>query len=130
MESEQTKFWGILIMVAVGVAAAVLLIDLTIKAAILEESNALKKRINEVKWNGSLEQRSSGADSNGANNHSGNDAGDGSSNVSPFPPRMETPNVRSRGARKTSPGPMSGSIEYSERIGDGSVATDSEPVDS
>jgi hypothetical protein len=123
MENEQTKFWGILIMVAVAVAAAVLLIDLTIKAAILDESNALKKEI-------MYARRESGkTDSNGTDHHGDNVAGDDGDNVSLFPTRMEAPTVRSRRARKTSPGPMAGTIEHSERNGNGTVAADDKSVD-
>ena len=126
MEDEQTKFWGILIMVAVAVAAAVLLIDLTIKAAILEESNALKRTINEVK-HGSGPAK---ADSNGANNHASDNGSDDSDDVHLFPARMEAPTVRASRTRKTSPKPMAGTIERSERNGNGGVASDDKPVDS
>jgi len=124
MDDDHTKFWGILIMVAVAVAAAVLLIDLSIKAAILDESNALKKEILNAR------RKPSEANTNGADHHSDNVAGDGGDNVSLFPARMEAPTVRARRARKTSPGPMAGSIEHSERNGDGSVASVDKQVDS
>jgi hypothetical protein len=45
-DSKDTiKFWTFLTMMLLGVAIAVTLIDLTIKAAILSESNALKLRM-------------------------------------------------------------------------------------
>ena len=126
MENEQTKFWGILIMVAVAVAAAVLLIDLTIKAAILEESNALKRTINEVKHGSGTAK----ADSNGANNHAPDNGSNDSDDVHLFPARVEAPTVRSNRARKTGPKPMAGTDEYRERTGNGRVATDDKSVDS
>jgi hypothetical protein len=124
MDDEQTKFWGILIMVAVGVAAAVLLIDLTIKAAILEESNAFKRELLNAR------RKPAKADSNGADNHAPNDSADDSDDVHLFPARMEAPTVRASRARKASPKPMAGSIEHSERMGNNGVAPDSEQVDS
>jgi hypothetical protein len=127
MDEDQTKFWGILIMVAVGVAAAVLLIDLTIKAAILEEANAFKRQMNEAKWHGPGPDK---ADSNGASNHASDNGSNDSDDVSLFPARMEAPTVRARRSRKTGPSPMAGTIEYSERNGNGSVAPDDKQVDS
>lgn len=124
MDDDQTKFWGILIMVAVGVAAAVLLIDLTIKAAILDESNALKKEILNAR------RKSGQANSDRTDNHSDNVTGNGDSDVPLFPARVETPVVGTRSKRKTSPKAMAGTIEHSERNGNGSVATDGEQVDS
>ena len=125
MEDDKTKFWAILIMVMVAVAIAVTLVDLTIKAAILEESNALKERINGVARQGPTK-----ADSNGANNHGGDNTGDDSDDVYLFPSRMEAPVVRSRRSRKTSPGPMAGTTEHSERNGNGGLAPDDKQVDS
>jgi hypothetical protein len=124
MDDEQTKFWGILIMVAVGVAAAVLLIDLTIKAAILEESNAFKRELLNARRNPAK------ADSNGADNHSVDNGSDDSDDVSLFPARVEAPSVRSRRARTATPKPMAGTIEYSERMGNNGVAPTDKPVDS
>ena len=124
MDDEQTKFWGILIMVAVGVAAAVLLIDLTIKAAILDESNILKREIMNAR------RESAKANSNGADNHAPNNGTNDSDDVHVFAPRMEAPTVRSRTKRKTSPGPMAGTIEHSERNGNGSVEAVDKQVDS
>jgi hypothetical protein len=124
MDDDQTKFWGILIMVAVGVAAAVLLIDLSIKAAILDESNALKKEILYAR------RRPAEADTDGTNHYRTNNGRDAGDDVLPFPTRMEAPTVRAGYSRQTGPAAMAGTIEHSERNGDGSVAADDKPVDS
>jgi len=129
VEDDKTKFWVFLIGALLAVSVLVLLLDMGIKSAILEESNALKRTINEVKWNGTG-PGSDKADSNGANNHGGDHPSDDSHDVSVFPPRMEAPVVRSRRARKTSPGPMAGTTEYSERNGNGGMASDDKQVDS
>lgn len=42
---ESAKFWAVLMVLVVGVAVAITLIDLTIKAAILQESNSLRLKI-------------------------------------------------------------------------------------
>jgi hypothetical protein len=128
-EDDKTKFWVFLIGALLAVSVLVLLLDMGIKSAILEESNALKRTMNEVKWNGAGPGPDK-ADSNGASNHSSDDASNDGDNVSVFPPRMEAPVVRSRRARKTSPGPMAGTIEHSERNGNGGLAPDSKQVDS
>jgi hypothetical protein len=128
-EDDKTKFWVFLIGALLAVSVLVLLLDMGIKSAILEESNALKRTMNEVKWNGAGPGPDK-ADSNGASNHGSDDASNDGDNVSVFPPRMEAPVVRSRRARKTSPGPMAGTIEHSERNGNGGLAPDSKQVDS
>jgi|ERR1700733_1120010 len=125
VEDDKTKFWAILIMVMVAVAIAVTLVDMTIKAAILEESNALKERLNGVARQGTDQ-----ANSNGTNNHASDNGSNDSDDVHLFPARMEAPTVRSRTKRKTTPGPMAGTIESSERNGNGGVAPDDKPVDS
>jgi uncharacterized membrane protein len=124
-EDDKTKFWAILIMVMVAVAIAVTLVDMTIKAAILEESNALKERLNGVARSGSNK-----ADSNGASNHAADNGSNDSDDVHLFPARMEAPTIRASRARKTPPGPMAGTTESSERNGDGGMAPDDKPVDS
>ena len=124
-EDDKTKFWAILIMVMVAVAIAVTLVDMTIKAAILEESNALKERLNGV-----ARQGPNKADSNGASNHATDNGANDSDDVHLFAPRMEAPTVRSRRTRKTALGPMAGTVESSERNGDGGMASDDKPVDS
>lgn len=64
-ESEdKTKFWVVLIAIMLGVSVAVLLIDMTIKAAILEESNALRKLILGVQDDRSAETSNNGASDN------------------------------------------------------------------
>jgi hypothetical protein len=128
-EDDKTKFWVFLIGALLAVSVLVLLLDMGIKSAILEESNALKRTMNEVKWNGAGPGPDK-ADSNGASDHGSDDASNDGDNVSVFPPRMEAPVVRSRRARKTSPGPMAGTIEHSERNGNGGLAPDSKQVDS
>lgn len=45
MSNENLKFWTILAWAALATAIMITLIDLTIKTAILEDSNALKKTI-------------------------------------------------------------------------------------
>jgi hypothetical protein len=129
VEDDKTKFWVFLIGALLAVSVLVLLLDMGIKSAILEESNALKRTINEVKWNGAGPGPDK-ADSNGASDHGSDDASNDGDNVSVFPPRMEAPVVRSRRSRKTSPGPMAGTIEHSERNGNGGLAPDSKQVDS
>lgn len=129
MDDEKTKFWVFLIGALLAVSVLVLLLDMGIKSAILEESNALKRTINEVKWNGTGPGPDQ-ANSNGASNHGSDDASNDGDNVSLFPARMEAPVVRSRRSRKTSPGPMAGTIEHSERNGNGGLAPDSKQVDS
>jgi hypothetical protein len=124
-EDDKTKFWAILIMVMVAVAIAVTLVDMTIKAAILEESNALKERLNSVARSGSDK-----ANSNGASNHSTDNGSNDSDDVHLFAPRVEAPTVRARSKRKTALGPMAGTTEHSERNGDGGMAPDDKPVDS
>jgi|SRR5580658_1917225 hypothetical protein len=128
-EDDKTKFWVFLIGALLAVSVLVLLLDMGIKSAILEESNALKRTMNEVKWNGAGPGPDK-ADSNGASDHGSDDASNDGDNVSVFPPRMEAPVVRSRRSRKTSPGPMAGTIEHSERNGNGGLAPDSKQVDS
>jgi hypothetical protein len=128
-DDDKTKFWVFLIGALLAVSVLVLLLDMGIKSAILEESNALKRTINEVKWNGTGPGPDK-ADSNGANNHGGDNTGDDSDDVYLFPSRMEAPVVRSRRSRKTSPGPMAGTTEHSERNGNGGLAPDDKQVDS
>ena len=129
VEDERTKFWVFLIGALLAVSVLVLLLDMGIKSAILEESNALKRTINEVKWNGTGPGPDK-ADSNGASNHGGDNSGNDSDDVSVFPPRVEAPVVRSRRTRKTGPGPMAGTAEHSERNGNGGMASDGKQVDS
>ena len=124
MDNEQTKFWGILIMIGVAVAAAVLLIDLTIKAAILEESNAFKREMLNAR------RKPTETDSDGADYYRHNNGRDAGDDVVPFPARMEAPAVRQPGARTVGPAPMAGTIEYSERMGNNGVAPDDIEVDS
>lgn len=129
MEEDKTKFWVFLIGALLAVSVLVLLLDMGIKSAILEESNALKRTINEVKWNGTGPGPDK-ADSNGANNHGGDDSGNDNHDVHLFPARVEAPSVRKSRTRKTSPGPMAGTIEHSERNGNGGMASDDKQVDS
>jgi hypothetical protein len=124
MDDEQTKFWGILIMVAVGVAAVILLIDMSIKAAILEESNAFKQELLNAR------REPAKANSNGANNHAPNNGSNDSDDVHLFPTRVEAATVRKSRARKTGPSSMAGTIEHSERMGNNGVAPDDKQVDS
>jgi hypothetical protein len=128
-EDDKTKFWVFLIGALLAVSVLVLLLDMGIKSAILEESNALKRTMNEVKWNGAGPGPDK-ADSNGASDHGSDDASNDGDNVSVFPTRVEAPIVRARRSRKTSPGPMAGTIEHSERNGNGGLAPDSKQVDS
>jgi hypothetical protein len=127
MDEDQTKFWAILIGILVGVAVLVTVVDLSIKAAILDESNALKRRMNEVKWNGPGPDQ---ANSNGASDNAPNNGTHDSDDVPLFAPRVEAPTVRARSTRKASPKPMAGTIEHSERNGNGRVETSDKPVDS
>lgn len=127
MDTDKTKFWAFLIGLMVAVAVAVTLVDLTIKAAILQESNAFKLQMNQVKHgtgSGSTQADSDGTDHYRTNH--GRDAGD---DVVPFPARVEAPTVRKARSRKTAPGPMAGTIEYSERMGNNGVAPTDKQVD-
>src|SRR5580692_10693265 len=72
-EDDKTKFWVFLIGALLAVSVLVLLLDMGIKSAILEESNALKRTMNEVKWNGAGPGPDK-ADSNGASDHGSDDA--------------------------------------------------------
>lgn len=88
---DNIKFWTVLTAMILLVSVAVLLIDMTIKAAILEESNALRRTIIGIQ-----DDRPAKADSNGASNNS-DSAG---SVLDKFPAGMETRNV-SNGTKKT-----------------------------
>jgi|SRR5580698_1383943 hypothetical protein len=126
MENEdKTKFYATLIGIMVAVAVLVLLVDMTIKAAILQESNAFKKQMNEVKHGRGSDQ----ANSNGVDNHAPNDGAISGDVLGFFPPRMATQSLRTGAARETGPGPMAGTIEFSERNGNGGVAPDDIEVD-
>ena len=125
-DSEKTKFYAVLIGIMVAVAVLVLLVDLSIKAAILDESNAFKKSMNEVKHGRGPDQ----ANSNGVDNHAPNDGAISGDVLGVFPARMATQSLRTGAARETGPGPMAGTIEFSERNGNGGMAPDSEQVDS
>lgn len=81
---EQIKFWAVLVAVMLGVSVAVLLIDMTIKAAILEESNALRRTLL-----GMQDDRQTEASSNGT----GHDASHPGPVLDKFSARMEAGNV-------------------------------------
>jgi hypothetical protein len=61
--NETLKFWAFLTMMLLGVAVAVTLIDLSIKAAILAESNAMKLQMEE--WEVRYGQKAAGRDVEG-----------------------------------------------------------------
>jgi hypothetical protein len=63
--NEKIKFWAVLIGIMLGVSVAVLLIDMTIKAAILEESNALRRTLLGVRDDGQTEANPYGTNHNG-----------------------------------------------------------------
>jgi hypothetical protein len=67
--NDSLKFWAFLTMMLLGVAIAVTLIDLTIKASILAESNAMKLRMEE--WEVTHGQKSAGrnVEGNPSNGH-------------------------------------------------------------
>jgi hypothetical protein len=79
---DPVKFWLFLVTLMLATAVAVLLLDISIKAAILEESNALRLAI-EAERNNRYERRTENPSANGASgngSHSGdvvdiNDAG-------------------------------------------------------
>jgi hypothetical protein len=81
---DKIKFWVFLVAMMLGVSVAVLLIDMTIKAAILEESNALRRVILGVQ-----DDRSAEANPNGTSH----DANSSSVVLGKFPAGMETGNV-------------------------------------
>lgn len=128
MDEDKTKFWAILIGVMVAVAVAVTIIDITIKAAILEESNAFKQRMNGAKWNGPGPDK---ANSNGAVDNAPNHGTVPSDVLGVFPARLEAGFLRAGTARETGPGPMAGTDEFfGGRDGNGPVETDDQQVDS
>lgn len=81
---DKMKFWAVLVAVMLGVSVAVLLIDMTIKAAILEESNALRRTLLGVQDDGSPKASDNGA------SHNGNSSGPV---LDIFPAGMETGDV-------------------------------------
>lgn len=128
MDDDKTKFWAVLIGVMVAVAIAVTLVDMTIKAAILQESNAFKLAMNEAKHG--TGQRPAQTNPNGTDNHSGNNGGDAGDDVHLFPARMEAPTVRKTTSRKTPPGTMAGTIEAGERARNKRIQAEREQVES
>lgn len=91
---DNIKFWTMLTAMILLVSVAVLLIDMTIKAAILEESNALRRAILGVQ-----DDRAAKTSSNGASYNS-DSAG---SVLDKFPAGMETGNVPNGTKETTSP---------------------------
>lgn len=81
---EKLKFWAVLVAVMLGVSVAVLLIDMTIKAAILEESNALRRTLLGIQ-----DDRPTEASNNGASHNSNSS----SSVLDIFPAGMENGDV-------------------------------------
>jgi hypothetical protein len=127
VDDDKAKFWAVLIGVMVAVAVAVTLVDMTIKAAILQESNAFKLAMNEVKH--APGPRPAQTDSNGADNHSGNNGSNAPDDVHLFPARVEAPSVRKTNTRKTPPGTMAGTIEASERARNKRIQAEREQMD-
>ncbi len=88
---DNIKFWTVLAGMILLVSVAVLLIDMSIKAAILGESNSLRLLIE-----GEYNDRAAKASSNGTGNHT--------SGTNPvlgeFPAGMEVGNVANRTAKK------------------------------
>jgi hypothetical protein len=89
--TDNIKFWSFLAGMILMVSVAVLLIDMSIKAAILQESNTLRLAIE-----GERNDRASKASSNGNNHHSNNS----SPILGVFPAGMETGDV-ANGTKKT-----------------------------
>jgi hypothetical protein len=127
MDNDKSKFWAILIGVMVAVAIAVTLVDMTIKAAILQESNAFKLLMNEKKHG--TGPGPTQANTNGANHNSGNNGSDDSDDVHLFPARVEATSVRKGTARKTGPAAMEGTIEASERARNKRIQAEREQMD-
>jgi hypothetical protein len=127
VDNDKSKFWAVLIGVMVAVAIAVTLVDMTIKAAILQESNAFKLLMNETKHG--TGPRPAKTNSNGADNHSGDNGSDASDDVHLFPTRMEATAVRKTTSRKTPPGTMAGTIEASERARNKRIQAEREQMD-
>jgi hypothetical protein len=86
---ENVKFWTVLAILILSVSVAVMLIDLSIKAAILEESNSLRRVI----LNGRGEERANGS---GGSDDSASDSVLLDFHDSP----VETGNVRQNGSGK------------------------------
>lgn len=90
-QNDHIKFWTFLAAMILMVAVAVLLIDMSIKAAILGESNELRLMIE-----GERNDRAAKANSNG----SGNNGSSASPVLGKFPTGMETRDVVD-GSKKT-----------------------------
>lgn len=86
LNKKQLEFWAFIIIMALGASIAVLLIDFSIKTAILEESNKLRLVIEG--WQGG--QHRQATDANGVVPNPDNDAPISSDVLVVDPPGMET----------------------------------------
>jgi hypothetical protein len=84
-KDDKLKFWAMLAIVLVVVAVTVTLVDLGIKAAILEQANAFRRDLERAR-NG---QAPTGASSNGVDNNSANDGTISGDVLDVFPAGME-----------------------------------------
>lgn len=110
-------FWGVLAVMILIVSIMVLMIDMTIKAGILEEAGKLRAVIK-----GEQDDRSAKAAGNG-NSHNGDNS---SSVLGVFPTRMETGNVvaevqEESPARKPARKPRGTRTERGARVNSGEI---------
>ena len=83
--NDKLKFWALLAIVLVAVAVTVTLVDLGIKASILEQANAFRRDLERAR-NG---QAPVGTSANGADNNSAHDGSVSGDVLGVFPAGME-----------------------------------------
>ena len=116
LNKKQVEFWGVILIICLVVATAILLVDFQIKQAILEESSRLRLRIEEweVRHSG-LRTHKDGATNDPANNGpfpgpvlvdstTGMETGD----VPNGGPKPRKPSTSSRGRRHDTKGTSNG----------------------
>lgn len=97
IDLPKVRFWAVLAVMILLVCIAVSMIDLSIKAAIIEESNNLRLFMESIR-NG---QRTEGTDKSGANTNSTDDPAVSGDVLAFNPPGMETRNVHKRATPRT-----------------------------
>lgn len=108
-ENSKIRFWGILAIMILAVAITVTLVDLTIKAAILQESNSLRLLI-ERETNAKGTERS---DDSGIAADASDDSTVPGDVLAIKPVRLETRNVSRRRATRPKIGPDTGRDDVS-----------------
>lgn len=97
IDLPKVRFWAVLAVMILLVCIAVSMIDLSIKAAIIEESNNLRLFMESVR-NG---QRTEGPDKSGANSNGTDNVAVSGDVLDLNSARVETRNVRKRGTPRT-----------------------------